>query len=186
LAIITKQELRTFSANVSASTRSTYMTKTFSLNEAKSRSVKTIFLSHSHSDKDIVEPAIVFLKKIGVNVYVDWKDSSMPAITDATTAEKIKSNIKKHDRFILLASPSAIKSNWVNWELGFGDAHKYLLDIALFPTEENRNDLKDAEYLRIYPHIEKVSTYSVQGFVDAYFVINPDNTRVPLQTWLNR
>ncbi len=186
MAIITKQELKTFSANLASSTRSAYLNKTFSLSEAKSKSIKTIFLSHSHSDKDLIEPAITLLKSVGVNVYVDWKDSSMPAITNAVTAEKIKDNIRKHDRFILLASPAAIKSNWVNWELGFGDAHKYLPNIALFPVVENTNDWKDAEYLRIYPYIERVASYRNYQFVYDYYVVNPDGNKTDLKTWLTR
>jgi TIR domain-containing protein len=186
MAIITKQELKTFSANLTSSTRAAYFTKTFSLNEAKSRSIRTVFLSHSHSDKDVIEPAIALLKSVGVNVYVDWKDSSMPAITNAVTAEKIKDNIRKHDRFILLASPAAIKSNWVNWELGFGDAHKYLPNIALLPVVETTDDWKDAEYLRIYPYIERVASYQGYQFVYNYFVVNPDGTKIELKTWLTR
>lgn len=188
MAIITKAELKTFSAGFDYSTRTTRLTKTFSLNDAKSRAIKTVFLSHSHTDKDVVEPAVVLLKSIGVTVYVDWKDGTMPTVTSAETAIKIKDNIKKHDRFILLASPAAIKSNWVNWELGYGDAQKYIDNIALFPTEENSGDWKDAEYLRIYPRIEQLAEYNgiSRTFGYAYYVINPDNSKTLLKTWLTR
>ncbi|WP_183573717.1 toll/interleukin-1 receptor domain-containing protein [Mucilaginibacter sp. X5P1] len=188
MAIITKQELKTFSSNLSYTTRSAYMTKSFGLNEAKGKALKTIFLSHSHSDKDVLEPAIVLLKSIGVNIYIDWKDETMPAITNALTASKLKENIKKHDRFILLASPSAIKSNWVNWELGYGDAQKYMDNIAIFPTEDYTGQWKDAEYLLIYPKLDKTSEYNVYNrrMEDVYYIINPDGTKVSLKTWLTR
>src|ERR1700744_1884662 len=110
----------------------------------------------------------------------------MPVITNAETAVKLKENIKKHDRFILLASPAAIKSNWVNWELGYGDAQKYLQNIALFPIIDNTNDWKDAEYLRIYPYIERVTFFN--GYQHSYnhYVVNPDKTKIELKTWLTR
>jgi hypothetical protein len=188
MAIITKQQLKSFAAYSNFSTRSAYLSKIISLHEAKSKAVKTIFLSHSHSDKDVIEPVVVLLKSIGVNVYIDWKDSSMPVITNADTANKLKNNIKQHDRFVLLASPAAIKSNWVNWELGYGDAHKYISNIAIFPTEDYTGQWTDAEYLRIYPRIESLREYSAvtRQYEDVYCVINPDTTKVNLKTWLTR
>jgi len=188
MAIISKQDLKTFSANLNYGIRNSYLTKTLNFSEAQNRAIKTIFLSHSHSDKDVIEPAVLLLKSIGVNVYIDWKDSTMPAITNAVTAAKIKENIKRHDRFILLASPDAIKSNWVNWELGYGDAQKYINNIAIFPTEDYSGEWKDAEYLRIYPNIEKTSEYNIytRNYIDNYFVINPDGSKTNLKTWLTR
>lgn len=188
MSIITKSELRTFAANSDFSTRSYFANKKINLSEAKSKSIRTVFLSHSHSDKDTIEPTVTFLKSIGVNVYVDWKDSSMPAITNAETANKIKENIKNHDRFVLLASPDAIKSNWVNWELGYGDAHKYINNIAIFPVQDYDGQWKDAEYLRIYPRVEKIREYNsiLQYYVDRFYVVNPDGSKVSLQTWLIR
>jgi len=188
MPIITKQELKTFSANLSYNTRNSYLSKTISLSEAKSRSIKTIFLSHSHSDADVIEPAVLLLKSISVDVYVDWKDSSMPKVTDAVTAKKLKEYIKGHDRFVLLASPAAIGSNWVNWELGYGDAQKYIADIAIFPTGDNDGQWKDAEYLRIYPRFDRASEFNAQiGRMQyVYYIVNPDGTKVSLKTWLTR
>jgi len=188
MAIITKQELKSFSSNLNYTTRNTYLNKAFSLNEAKTKAIKTIFLSHSHSDADVIEPAVTLLMSIGVNVYIDWKDGSMPAVTNAVTAAKLKDNIKKHDRFILLASPVAIKSNWVNWELGYGDAQKYIDHIAIFPTEDYNGQWKDAEYLAIYPKLDKVREYNIysQRMEDVYYIVNPDGTKITLKTWLTR
>ena len=75
----------------------------------------TIFLSHSHDDKEEVKRAVVFLRSIGVRVYIDWLDPSMPPFTSAETADKIKKKIKECNKFILLATNSAIASKWCNW-----------------------------------------------------------------------
>ena len=70
-----------------------------------------------------------------VKVYIDSKDPSMPKVTSAKTAENIKARIKQCDKFILLATNGAVESKWCNWELGYGDAHKFRSHIALFPLK---------------------------------------------------
>ncbi|NII29402.1 toll/interleukin-1 receptor domain-containing protein [Pseudoflavitalea sp. X16] len=152
------------------------------LMEAKSQSrysaTSTIFLSHSHDDKDEVKKAVVFLRSIGILVYIDWLDSAMPPFTNAETAEKIKNKIKECNKFILLATNNAISSKWCNWELGFGDAQKYINKIALFPLSENSGNWNGAEYLRIYPRIEE-SNYTSEY----YKVIYPDGKEISVAEW---
>ncbi len=121
--------------------------------------------------------------KLGIRVYVDWMDEEMPAITSGTTATKIKEKIKNNQKFILLATNQAINSKWCNWELGLGDAEKYLWGIALFPIAENSGDWKGNEYLQIYPRIERVKR-SIHGNDYDWFVIYPDKTKVTLEAWL--
>lgn len=154
------------------------------LNEAKrassAQSKSTVFLSHSHDDKEYVHEAVVLIRTLGIDVYVDWLDSTMPASTNADTALKIKERIKACKKFVFLATNRAINSKWCNWELGFGDAHKYLNHIALFPLRENSGVWEGSEYLRIYPRIEK------SDVSDNFFVYYPDNTSVSLSQWLIR
>ena len=160
--------------------------RTFSdrINEAKSESrslaTVTIFLSHSHEDKEDVKKTVVFLRNLGIRVYIDWLDPSMPPSTSAETADKIKKRIKECDKFILLATNNATSSKWCNWELGFGDAHKYIDRIALFPLSENSGSWNGAEYLRIYPRIEE------SNYTNEYFkVIYPNGKEMTLVEWLN-
>ncbi|MBO9573703.1 MAG: toll/interleukin-1 receptor domain-containing protein, partial [Chitinophagaceae bacterium] len=116
---------------------------------------------------------------MGIRVYIDWLDDSMPAFTSAETANKIKKKIRECDKFILLATNNAIASKWCNWELGFGDAHKYIDKIALFPLSENSVGWNGAEYLRIYPRIEE------GNFNNEYFkVIYPDGKQMSVLEWL--
>lgn len=56
----------------------------------KSTSKTTIFLSHSHLDKDIVEQAKFLFEGLGISIYVDWADETMPEKTNGITALKIK------------------------------------------------------------------------------------------------
>ena len=132
-------------------------TKTFSadnivnLNESllRDKSKPMIFLSHKHDEHSILQDVVEFLKKEGVDVYIDWMDPSMPAYTSAETAHKLKEKIKVADKFILVATSNAISSKWCNWELGLGDAAKYIDDIALFPVNKESQSFYGSEYLRI-------------------------------------
>jgi len=177
-------------------------TKTFSadnivnLNENASRD-KTkpmIFLSHKHDEFSILQDVIAFLKQEGVDVYVDWMDNAMPAYTNGATAIRLKNKIKSADKFILVATPEAINSKWCNWELGLGDAAKYIENIALFPINKASQAFRGAEYLRIYPYIDiedGSNTYKNGRYIPkGYYVKTPidaDTENVlPLKEWLKR
>lgn len=180
MAIITKDRLNTLTDSY------TLRSKTFStvLNEAKAENRQyaacTIFLSHSHDDleKEHVKKTIAFLRGLGLKIYVDSDDSSLPPFTNSETARKIKQEIKNNRKFILLATNAAINSKWCNWELGLGDAHKYIEHISLFPLAENAGTWIGSEYLKIYPRIEEV------GYKD-FRVIHPNGTSMTIQQWLN-
>lgn len=117
----------------------------------------TVFISHKHDDLDDLKGILGFLEtKYNVKVYIDSRDPSMPKTTSAQTAYNIKERIKQCDKFILLATNGAIKSQWCNWELGYGDAQKYDEHIALFPMKpKNTSDYEyiGSEYMSIYLYI---------------------------------
>lgn len=123
----------------------------------------TVFLSHSHQDADLVLAAVNFLLTLGVEVYVDWLDSSMPSITSGETASKIKGKIKECDRFAVLLSENSVGSKWVPWELGYADGVKDINKIAIMPIRRNQYTSDSAfdglEYMSLYPVIK-------EGFLD--------------------
>lgn len=178
-------------------------TETFSadnivnLNESLSRD-KTrpmVFLSHKHGEFSILQDVIAFLRNEGIDVYVDWMDSSMPAYTNAETAHKLKQKIKVSDKFILVATPDAINSKWCNWELGLGDVEKYIDNIALFPVNKSSQSFYGAEYLRIYPRIEYqdgTTKYTGGAYISkGYYVIYPadrdgNSFLFSLKDWMKR
>ena len=138
----------------------------------------TIFLSHKHNERTELDAAIQFLKRMNVNVYVDWLDGDMPKNTSGKTASRIKSKIKENRKFIFLATEGAINSKWCNWELGIGDTHKYINHIALMPVKEDYKGYTGNEYLQIYPTIEFIRRFTVQrkigGYFDeGYYVVSP-------------
>jgi hypothetical protein len=166
-----------------------------SLNEFKNetKSLKTkVFLSHKHDELENLDGAIAFLKKEGVDIYVDWLDDGMPKTTSGITATRIKQKIKANDKFILLASEGAINSKWCNWELGLGDAAKYIDNIAILPVRKDMQSFTGNEYLEIYPHIvyrDGNTKYSSGKFISkGYYVlypsVNDSHKIIKLSDWL--
>lgn len=139
----------------------------------------TIFLSHSHADRTLIQSLRVLLNSYNITVYVDWIDDSLPAIASGVTASKLKERIKQCRKFIFLATNNAIDSKWCNWELGIGDGEKFPLHIALFPLAKE-GVFHGKEYFQIYPRIEKTSIYG-NDLVIKY----PNGTQVDLRSWLN-
>lgn len=180
MAILTKSRLTALTE-----TKLGYRAFSEVVNESKQESKYyaevTVFLSHSHEDlkNGFLNKAIVFLRKSGVRIYIDSLDNSLPPFTSAETAQKIKDQIKANKKFIFLATTNAINSKWCNWELGFGDAHKYIDHIALFPLADEISSWNGTEYLRIYPRIEE------SNFTNEFFkVIYPDGTEKSISDWL--
>lgn len=142
----------------------------------------TVFLSHNHRDKEILESVIVELKLLGVNIYVDWNDEFMPFVTSGETAKRIKDRIKNSRKFILIATEAAIASKWCNWELGYGDAYHFPNDIAIMPILESRDEkFSGSEYLQIYPIITNEFQYSIGNYYVEY-----RGAKISLKNWLSR
>ena len=155
----------------------------------RDKSRPMVFLSHKHDEQEILQGVVAFLKEEGVDVYVDWMDSSMPAYTNAETAHSLKQKIKIADKFILVATQNAINSKWCNWELGLGDAAKYKEHIALLPINET---FRGAEYLAIYPYIDYEDgsnkytngCYIQEGYYVKYRLDNGIERLIPFKRWL--
>lgn len=182
---------------ISDSRLSNIITETRMFSAGQKTSYKrTIFLSHKHDELTEMKDFIGFLEnKYNVDVYIDSRDPRMPPSTSGETAQRLKSIIKKCNRFILLATDNAIESKWCNWELGFGDAYKYIDNIAILPMKKRGTydyQYKGNEYLYIYPYIAYYSgteKYTNGKYVDkGYYVVKQDcaghKTIDSLYNWL--
>ncbi|WP_209435068.1 toll/interleukin-1 receptor domain-containing protein [Pedobacter ginsenosidimutans] len=154
-------------------------TRTFS----KSHSVTSVFLSHAHQDKDVVEQARFFFENLGIAVYVDWADETMPERTNGETATRIKSQIiTGTDKFVLLATNTAIASRWCNWEVGIADPFKLSKNkMALLPLADTQGGWNGNEYLQIYPRIERNPR---QFGGEGYYIWYPNGDWMTLENWL--
>jgi len=114
----------------------------------------TVFLSHSHKDKEVVEGLIELLAEQGFYIYVDWNDRNMPRITSRETAIRIKEEIENLQLFFFLATENGLDSKWCPWELGIADSLKNRDDILIIPVADPYGQFKGNEYLQIYKHLE--------------------------------
>lgn len=152
---------------------------------SKNTATTSVFLSHSHHDKEVIKEAKVFFENLGISIYVDWADETMPERTNGRTAQKIKDQIINHnDKFILLATNNAVDSKWCNWEVGIADTSKLLRKkMVILPLANNSGSWNGSEYLQIYPRIE-MEPFSNGD--ERYFVCFPDGSKESVETWLNR
>lgn len=192
MSIITESQLK----NYRKSTNSYSLTLNESLKNFRNESTysKTkVFLSHKHDELESLEGAISFLKNFGVDIYVDWQDEGMPKSTSGYTASRIKQKIKANHKFILIATEGAINSKWCNWELGLGDAEKYIENIAILPVKKDYTNFSGSEYLEIYPYIFIINNYQffkgeyrTQGTYVVYPSVNGNDKVSKLKEWLQK
>lgn len=148
MAFFTERELRGYASYPRHTSFS-------NIKEASASAKLTIFLSHSHKDKTLVEGLIRYLDKLGVAVYVDWNDSAMPRITNRTTAEQIKKAIGINDLFVVLATNNALASKWVPWEVGVADQIKGEDRLMIIPVKDDSGRFDGSEYLQLYRRVEE-------------------------------
>lgn len=124
---------------------------------------RTVFLCHSHFDKQLAEGLQVLLAEQGVEVYIDWKDATMPETPDRETAERIQGRIVSCQWFLFLATANSRASRWCPWELGYADGKKKLDQIAVVPTSDSRGSHGN-EYMQLYRRIDVNSLSQLQLF----------------------
>ena len=150
MAILTEQQLRNQARDTTFS----------SVRLSASNPGATLFLSHSHLDRDIAKGLIGLLGSQGVSVYVDWNDSDMPRITSGETARAIKQKIGSKKLFAVLATPNAMRSKWVPWEIGVADLSKGEGQVLVIPVADKDGNYAGNEYMQLYRRIE-LDTYGV-------------------------
>lgn len=156
-----------------------------SFSQASKREGKTVFLSHSSNDDDLVPGAVRVLEVNGGQVYVDHVDpeNSQDSVTDI--AEHIRSVIRGCRRFVMLATPRSKDSKWIPWELGLADGIHHEPNIALFPAAQSSVDWEwsEREYLGLY---RRIVWGRLEGREDWLWLVWDfrANTAEPLNRWL--
>lgn len=155
MAYFTESQLTNYASQFRNS--STNFSNIIRAKEATAAAAATIFLSHSHKDRVKAEGLVFYLASLGIKVYVDWNDSDMPRITNRDTAEKIKDEIKSKALFMILATPNALQSRWVPWEIGIADQCKGDQRILLIPVADYTGRFDGNEYLQLYKRVEEAA-----------------------------
>jgi hypothetical protein len=145
----------------------------------------SIFLCHSHLDKTIVDRVALLFSKVDFNIYVDWMDKSLPAVTNKHTASMIRDKIKHCNRFLFLATFRALKSKWCDWELGIAYSLKRETEIALLAVESKSGKWEGSEYLQLFPEME-FNVHELEN-IDARKVRIKfsESQSISLEKWLN-
>lgn len=136
----------------------------------------SIFLSHSHKDRELIEGVVRYFGSLGISVYVDWKDTSMPASTNALTADRIKMRIRRDDVFIFVATRNGCQSRWCPWELGIADDNKNRDAILILPVSDPSGRFHGNEYLQLYSRLEIPDTGGeriTNTFIDKLAIFGP-------------
>ena len=149
-------------------TRSRFQTASERFNSINKTSA---FLCHSHNDKELVMGLIVVFKEAGLDLYVDWKDHSLPETPNGETAREIKAKIKSSNVFLFLATANAKASRWCPWEIGFADSSEK--GIYIIPTADGGGTYGN-EYLQLYSRIDS-GIYEKDGS-PGYFMLKPGET----------
>lgn len=139
-----------------------------------------VFLSYRRQDRVYVVSVVEFLKRSGVNVYIDYLDDSLED-DNTKVAGKLRSRIGSCKKFISLATPNSSKSKWMPWELGLGDRIVNYENVAILPITHNENSWGDQEYGAIYGKIENQGAYS-----NSWYVVFPGGNKISLLDWIRR
>ncbi len=125
------------------------------LKEASEVTGKTVFLSHSSGDDELVAGAILVLENHGGRVYVDKKDPTLPKDNFTEVARHLRSVIGICRKMVLLVSKNSKDSKWIPWELGLGDGKRGDKNVAIFPSAEfwSEQNWAEQEYLGLYMRI---------------------------------
>ncbi len=126
--------------------------------EARVQGLKTAFLCHSHQDSLLAQGLVQLLGENGWKVYIDWQDTSLPAVPSRATALKIQRRIKSADYFLFLATPKSLASRWCPWEIGYADGTKLIDRMFVITTSGVSGVEYGSEYLGIYRHITWADT----------------------------
>lgn len=146
---------------------------------ANAKPSNSIFLSHSHKDRELVLSTKHFLEAQGIDVYVDWLDDGMPEETSAETAMLIKDKIGINKKFAVIVTENSKASKWVPWELGFADKSKTLDHVLIVPVSETEREFTGVEYMRIY--------YSLEFYNNKWIAWRADPASiVELTDWIRR
>lgn len=135
-----------------------------------------IFLSHSFDDARIVKVIKEMLEEGGYSVYVDWleDDHLDRGEVSPETALVLRNRMNRCSSLIYLTSPSAEKSLWMPWELGYMDAKTNRVSVA--PIIGDNEEFEGREYLGLYPYLDLT--------MDKFYIHSNSSEWVNLDGWM--
>jgi hypothetical protein len=136
-----------------------------------------VFLSHQKAEQHMVEQARLFIASQGMDLYVDYKDGTIPPVTDPASARALKQRIDAARMYILLASDKDLDNRWLGWELGLAHAAKTIDRVAVLPVASYPGTWRAKGYFDLYPKV-------LQADDGDWHIVPADAAPVTLRDWL--
>ncbi|SRR6266542_4713357 len=92
-----------------------------------------IFISYARSDKNIAEQLTRFFEQQGYSVWIDYKMIKV----GSDWQSELENALRKADVFVIVLSDEAVRSNWINAEIGYALGQKKLI-IPILVEEDVR------------------------------------------------
>ena len=95
-----------------------------------------VFLSYSHKDGDLAKKIAYALENEGLEVW----DAETEILPGDNFAEKISEALKASDAMVVLLTPEALDSKWIQWEIQYALGNKsynHRVIPVLVGSEEN-------------------------------------------------
>jgi hypothetical protein len=140
---------------------------------------KTVFLSHSSKDDNLVPGVIVLLQRHGATVYADDYDTRLPDPPNPATAAVLRGEIQGCPRLVVLVTNNSASSRWIPWELGLGDGFHNIPPNAILASTPSGvlPAWLGTQYFHLYPKVVNVA--------GAWWVTDPAGlAHWPLRQWL--
>jgi hypothetical protein len=103
-----------------------------------------VFISYSRKDDAAMQRVVSYLRKQGINV---WVDNEKLTPGTSTWKKAVEKAIKESAAVVVFLSPDAYNSTWVEREISFAESH----DIRIFPVLIRGNE-KDAIPITLVNH----------------------------------
>lgn len=144
---------------------------------------KSIFLSHSNLDRNLLPHAKSIFKDHGREVWVDVDDVVLRGLPGGKAASYLRERIGESSHLIVLVTSNLSSSRWIPWELGFGDGVRTRAKIGLLPIIQDAASgwPAEREYFSIYNVIEVASATTTRL---EFRVRTPSGRRQTLGEWL--
>ena len=100
-------------------------TKFKSRSEFLKQGVKCVFVSYQNADKQSAKKIADYLLSAGINVYFDEYDKDLKSSNQTKNPKRVTNalikGINTSSHMLVLVSPSTLKSQWVPFEIGYGN-----------------------------------------------------------------
>lgn len=131
--------------------------------ESKEYKNNCVFISHKYDDLEAAREIANFIKKAGVDVYLDDNDSVLQKAVDENNPQKIVNCIEEalmlSTHILILVTENTRSSWWVSYETGYAKkGNKSIASLLLKNVDEFPDFLKIEKTLKGY--------YDLQSYID--------------------